>query len=406
VGVPNELRIQRLRRAFRDRYGHAGAFVATAPGRVNVIGEHIDYNELSVLPMAIQRRVALVFRPRADETIRIANARRSFPDGRFALRPTIPPHPVGAWCNYVKAAAEELATGYGAHHGLDAIVDSTIPVAAGLSSSSALVIATALAIAHTNELEIPPLELAGRMAAAERYVGTQGGGMDQAISLLAQSGTASRIDFDPLRVTAVPIPPAWRFIVAHSLSAAEKSGRVQAVYNQRTRECREALARVAAHIGPAGSRPTYATLTATHAVEELVAVAESHLDGAPRRRFRHVVTEADRVRRAEMAMREGDLEALGAVLRDSQASLRDDYEVSTPDLERLVDFALEAGAAGARLTGAGMGGCAIALCTDDRLDEVMGMLERKFYGARAWSGALDDVLFVAEPSSGATVTSL
>jgi galactokinase len=403
-----------LRAAFDAHFGApAPALLVRSPGRINLIGEHIDYNDLSVLPMAIGRHVRLLVRPRGDTRIRIASLSAGFGAREFQLDADIPPYPVGDWGNYVKAAVQALARSHDGLHGFDAALDSTLPVAAGLSSSSALVIGVALTLLGANGRTWDPVALAEEMARAERYTGTQGGGMDQAICAGAIEGTASRVDFAPLRITPVPVPAEWRFVVAHSLSRAEKSGGAQATYNRRTVECREAVGRVAEHLagrragGPAGGEPaSYRRLLAEHDVTELVGVSEQVLEGDLHKRFRHVVTEADRVRRAEDALRRADFAKFGGLLTASHASLRDDYEVSSPALDELVGIAEAAGAGGARLTGAGMGGCIIAVARAGDVEGVLDRLRAEFYVPRAPSGPLGDHLFLAEPSGGATITRL
>jgi galactokinase len=392
-----------LRAAFDAHFGApAPTLFVRSPGRINLIGEHIDYNNLSVLPMAIGRHVRLVVRPRADARVRIASLSPGFGAREFALGPEIPPYPVGDWGNYVKAAAQALARSHEGLHGVDAALDATLPVAAGLSSSSALVIGVSLALLSANGRTWEPVALAEQMAQAERYTGTQGGGMDQAICAGAVEGTASRVDFAPLRITPVPVPTDWRFVVAHSLSRAEKSGAAQTTYNRRTVECREAVERVAGHL--AARRPaSYRELLAEHDVGELVRIGERVLDGDLLKRFRHVVTEADRVRRAEAALRAADLPTFGTLLSASHASLRDDYEVSSAALDELVGIAEAAGAAGARLTGAGMGGCIIAVAQAASVERVLDRLRTDFYVPRSAPAPLGDHLFLAEPAGGARV---
>ena len=404
--VPGELRA-----AFDAHFGApAPTLFVRSPGRINLIGEHIDYNNLSVLPMAIGRHVRLLVRPRSDGRVRIASLSAGFGAREFLLGPDIPPYPVGDWGNYVKAAAQALARAHDGLHGVDATLDSTLPVAAGLSSSSALVIGVALTLLGANDRTWDPVALADEMAKAERYTGTQGGGMDQAICAGAVEGTASRVDFAPLRITPVPVPAAWRFVVAHSLSRAEKSGGAQVTYNRRTVECREALSLVEGRLtgrGRSGSGGRgYRELLATYSAGELVEVGARVLDGDLLKRFRHVVTEADRVRRAEAALRQADLATFGTLLSASHASLRDDYEVSSTALDELVGIAERAGAVGARLTGAGMGGCIIAAAPASSVEGVLDRLRTDFYVPRPSSGPLGDHLFLAEPAGGATVTRL
>jgi len=375
-----------------------------APGRVNLIGEHIDYCGLSVFPMALRRSVRIEFSPRSDREMRLANRDPGFAPSAFAVSESTPPGPAGDWSNYARAAAQALAQRFPGLRGIDALVESDLPIAAGLSSSSALLVAIALAIMHENRVTMPSLELMELLARGERYVGTAGGGMDQAIILGARAGYASRIDFHPLRLTPIAVPTGWQFIVAWSLVHAEKSGAARQAYNERTRQGEEARRLVATRI----RRPedtTYPALLAAASVDELLKAARASLPQVLSRRFRHVITEGTRVRQGEAAMAAGNLGAFGQLLDASHPSLRDDYEVSHPELDRLVDVAREAGAAGARLTGAGFGGSIVALCRVERAPEVVSALREKFYAPR---GAADDVerhVFAAEPSGGAEVMS-
>jgi len=252
---------------------------------------------------------------------------------------------------------------------------------------------------HANAVSIPSVELMDLLATGERYVGTAGGGMDQAIILGAQAGCASRIDFHPLRLTPTAVPAGWQFIVAQSLVHAEKSGAARQAYNERPRQSDEARRLVATRLG----RPddtTYTALLAAASVEELLDASRT-LSAVLVRRFRHVVTEGTRVRQAEAAMAAGELTAFGTLLDASHRSLRDDYEVSCGELDQLVELAREAGAAGARLTGAGFGGSIVALCNVDRAPRVMAALRERFYLPRGAAG--EDHVFAAEPSAGAEV---
>lgn len=393
--------LDQLQSAFTAAFGGIRATrLARAPGRVNLIGEHVDYCGLSVFPMAIQRGVQILFQPRADRAVRVVNA-GGFGSREFAVEPRPPAFEVGDWGNYLKAAVQGLAGRYHIRRGMDALVWSDLPIAAGLSSSAALVVATALALLEANETPVDRRALMELLPEAERYVGTQGGAMDQAISLGAVPGTASRIDFNPLRVRPTPVPADWRFVVASSLGAAEKSGGVQAAYNARTRDCAAALARVAQEFG--GQRPeSYSALMAARPVSALLDMAVRVLDGVLLQRFRHVVTEGARVPEAERAMAAGELESFGDLMNASHESLRVDYEVSTVALDELVAIARRAGAAGARLTGAGFGGCIVALCDPRTVGGVLSALTERFYLPLGFTGDISG-LFVAQPSGGASV---
>ena len=182
--------------------GRGAALLARAPGRVNLIGEHTDYNGLPVLPIAIDRDVLVAARRRDDDHVDLSNTDAAFPPRQYAVAAAIPPSPAGDWANYAKAAAEALVAELG-RRGLGALpggafrVDGRVPLAAGLSSSSALLVACGLAHLSLAGVALPPAELAELFARAERYVGTLSGGMDQATALLARADHALRIDFFP-----------------------------------------------------------------------------------------------------------------------------------------------------------------------------------------------------------------
>ncbi len=383
-------------------FAASASHVVRAPGRVNLIGEHIDYCGLPVFPMALRQSVRIAFHPRADQETRLVNRDPRFAPSAFAVSESIPPAPAGDWSNYARAAAQALAQRFPHLRGVDALVESDLPIAAGLSSSSALVVAMALAIMHANRVTVPSLELMDLLERGERYVGTAGGGMDQAIILGARAGCASRIEFHPLRLTPTPVPARWHFIVAWSLVHAEKSGAARQAYNERTQQCDEARRVVAARLGQPEDI-TYPALLAAAPVEELLQVAGGTLSEVLSRRFRHVVTEGTRVRQAEAAMVARDFTAFGELLDASHQSLRDDYEVSHPELDRLVGLAREAGAAGARLTGAGFGGSIVALCRVERAPEVVAALRERFYAPRGAADGVGRHMFTAEPSAGAEV---
>jgi galactokinase len=369
---------------------------------VNLIGDHIDYAGLSVLPMAIQRQVHAAARPRADRTVRVANVDPGFGPRAFEISPDVLPGPRGDWGNYVQAAIVHLERHYGKLRGFDALIDSTLPVAAGLSSSSAMVILGALSALAASGIQLPPLELAHELAEAERYVGTRGGGMDQAICLGARAGCASRVDFDPLALTPVAVPPRWRFVIASSLVRAEKAGAARTAYNTRRRDVEQAVRAVARELRDAEA-VTPRQLLRAYPTEDLIEMATRVLPEVPQRRLRHVLTEAARVHRAVAALESEDASLFGDLMYRSHESLRDDFDVSCPELDRLVELAAAGGADGARLTGAGFGGSAVILCDVDRTQDVLRALVDQFYDGRCRGDALDDALFVAEPSAGASV---
>ena len=408
-------------------------WTAIAPGRVNLIGEHTDYNGLPVFPIAIDRDVRIEFAVLDDPVVRLDSPLARFDPFRFRLDRPVEAAAQGDWSNYVRAAARGLLEhGVELRHGIDGIVTGDVPVASGLSSSSALVVASALALLTANGVAVggeggpisamshPPmsrLELAALMARAERFVGLEGGGMDQAACLHGVVGHALRIEFDPLRVTPVAVPEGWRWVVVSSLARAEKSGGAREAYNERARQCREALGLVSAGADDALATParrqtptrrhpgvravSYQDLAAIDDLDGLLRYARRALAPVLFRRFRHVVTEGRRVALAEVAMRKGDMRRFGDLMVRSHASLRDDYEVSTGELDAIVEVALEAGAAGARLTGAGFGGCAVALCDDATVGPVTEALAARFYEPRLGRSPTGDMMFAVQAGGGA-----
>ena len=213
---------------------------ARAPGRVNLIGEHTDYSNLPVLPVAIDRSTIVVAAANATGEIEVANADPAWPPRRFAIERRIPPYETGDWANYVKAAIQGVLDRFDGRdnwRGASIVVDGRVPPAAGLSSSAALTVSTAMAFMAVNELELDPLETATMVARSEWYVGTRAGGMDQAASILGRRDHALFIQFDPLRVRAVKMPSNAALVVAESREIADKSGMLRAEYNRRVVEC-------------------------------------------------------------------------------------------------------------------------------------------------------------------------
>ncbi len=400
-------RLRALRAEFVRHFGDsAGTRLVRAPGRVNLIGDHTDYNGLPVFPMAIQRDMAILFRLRFDGEIRLHNTDPHFAPRRFHLGPEIAPEAQGDWGNYLRAAGQAIFRAHGSLLGIDGVVSGDVPVASGLSSSSALVVACGLALVVANDIKTSSEELAVLLAEGERYVGAEIGGMDQAISLGGQRNAAFRIDFNPLRLQRTPVPPDWTFIVASSLVRAPKSGSARNVYNARTRECREALDAFLDHPKVPGEIDGYEALVGTLSLGEILAVAVQALQNPLLKRLRHTVTEAARVADARAAMLRDDPETFGQLMTSSHRSLRDDYDVSCPELDELVEISLDSGAYGARLTGAGLGGCAVALCRSDSVEPVLAALRRHYYEGRTYEGALDDHLLAAQPSDGASLVEL
>jgi galactokinase len=335
-------------------------YTVEAPGRVNLIGEHIDYHGLPVLPIALERRVRIDFRSRADK--RITASSNGHGPREFEWSDALTPVAQGDWENYVRAAARAVARKWGVGAGIDATIHSDLPEAAGLSSSSALIVACTLALLRANGINASFEELMEVLPEGEHFVGTRGGGMDHAASLASRQSCASLIEFAPLAIRHVPIPSGWSFLVAHSGVTAEKSGAVRERYNARRKAGSTALARLGAS--------TYREVLD----RDVAPLAASLSTLEEQDAFLHTTSEALRVRQAVAAMERGDAETFGRLLSESHASLRDRLHVSCRALDHLVDAATASGALGARLTGAGFGGCIVAFCLTDQLDRVRASL--------------------------------
>jgi galactokinase len=392
--------------AFQERFGCVPTHLARAPGRVNLMGEHLDYNGLPVLPMALQREVRIALRPRDDGTIVLHTTSSEFPVVEFEILPGIVPSPRGHWGNYVKAPADQLARRFAIWRGFEGVLGSDIPVAAGLSSSSAIVTAVGLALAHINEVSLEERAFAELLAEAERFTGTRGGGMDQAISLGARAGCAAKITFGPLRIQHTPVPEEWCFVVADTGVRAEKSGPAQRTYNLRRSECEEALAQVVQHVVRRGLVRTtpagYPDLLRQLGPERILSIGQEVLAGSLFRRLRHVVSEVGRVEEAVDLLRAADLAGFGALMDASHGSLRSDFLVSSAELDELTAVAREGGATGARLTGAGLGGCIVALADRATVGSVLETLVNEYYEPRQLTDRLDARLFIATASRGAS----
>jgi galactokinase len=315
---------------------------------VNLMGDHTDYNDGFVLPMAIGLECVVEAAPaRESATIR-ARSRELGGDVVVAASGYDDPRTVvPAWGRFVAGAARVLAERGASVPGAELDISSSVPVGSGLSSSSALSVALTLALADLGGLPLEGVDAARLALAAEvAATGVPGGLMDQLAALFGRAGHALLIDCRSFAIEPVPIAPDVGVIVVH---CGLPRTLAESAYGSRRAECEA----VAVRLGIAALRD---------ATFDQVADAP---------RARHVVTENARVLRTAAALASGDLAVLGPLLSESHASLRDDYEVSTPELDVLVDILVESGAAGARLTGAGFGGCVVALAPRADADDVL-----------------------------------
>jgi N-acetylgalactosamine kinase len=442
---------------FENKFGRSPEFVVKAPGRVNLIGEHTDYNGFPVMPISIPFTITAAVSSRNDKKINIINRNNGFEPSEFEIEKEIAPSKTGHWVNYVKAAASIMADELHSNlHGMDAYFDGNIPSSAGLSSSSALVIASALSLLTVNSIKLPAIELAEMMAEGERYVGTQGGGMDQAICLLGKENKSVKIDFFPLRCNYYPFPADFSIIVAHSLIRSSKTENSLVKYNRRPAECRLATAMINAlyPVNPRMKRlgdlshqdffgefknigdfvdeafpcDSYSlkniAIVTGDTSESLTMKYLLTRDGIPmpepeegfliRQRVLHILTEAKRVEMSCEALLDNDAEKFGKLMNESHYSCDINYGISTPELNALSSILRDSGAAGARLTGAGFGGCAIALVRDKDISKIMESAIDLYYGKYLskthpeLSGANrgENILFSAKPAQGAIVQPL
>jgi galactokinase len=325
--------------------------------------------------MALQRSIHVRFEPRTDR--RICADSEHYDPREFEWTEALSPVARGDWENYLRAAAQAVSGKWGVLRGIDAHISSNLPAAAGLSSSSALIVAFTLALLRANGISATFEELMEILPDGEQFVGTRGGGMDHAASLASRAGCASLIRFAPVSVQHIPIPAGWTFLVAHSMHTAEKSGPVRERYNAVRAAGAEALRKL--------GFGSYAE-----------AIESVELNGTQQPVFVHIISEARRVFECIGAMQSDDPERFGRLLLDSHASLRDRLQVSSAALDRLVESAMASGALGARLTGAGFGGCAVVLCRRSDVDKVRDGLVDRFYSRNPAAP-----VFAAEAGAGA-----
>ncbi|HYO39506.1 MAG TPA: galactokinase [Nocardioidaceae bacterium] len=371
---------------FADRYGRTPAGVFAAPGRVNLIGEHVDYNGGLCLPMALPHATYAAAAPRDDDTVTVAS--RQQPDEPFSARlGELSPETVNGWAAYAAGVVWALREDGWDLPGMDIAVDSRVPVGAGLSSSAAIECAVALAVAELAGVQVDDEVRAALVRASMRaesdVAGAPTGGMDQTIALFAEAETALLIDCRDWSTRLVPWDPAAADLTLLVVDTKASHSLSDGGYEARRRDC-EAAAR---ELGVELLRDV---------ADEQAALAALQ-DERIHRRVRHVFTEIARVEQAVGALEAGDFTSLGRTMTASHASLRDDYEVSCAELDVVVDTAMDQGALGARMTGGGFGGSAIALVPTGAVEAVAAAVEAA-YVDRAW---LEPDFLTALPAPGA-----
>lgn len=355
-----------LEARFRETFSRAPQLFR-APGRVNLIGEHTDYNDGFALPAAIDLAVLTAAAPRADRRLRVSS---------LAMRETFEfdldaePSPSASWTDYVRGVALMLERAGYRCEGADLMIDGDLPMGAGLSASAALEVSVACALTRIAGLDVDRLELAKICQRAENeFVGARCGVMDQYASCFGVAGCVLALDCRRLESRPIPLPARARLVVCDSMARHRIA---DSEYNRRREECERAVALLSKHIdGIAALRDV---------TREELERRKNDLPEIVFRRARHVVGENERTLRAAAALEIGDLAECGRLIDLSHESLRDDFEVSCPELDRLVEIARGLGGVhGARMMGGGFGGCVICLVEAEAAERVAASL-RKSYG--------------------------
>ncbi|MGD9093145.1 MAG: galactokinase [Anaerolineales bacterium] len=372
---------ERVTEAFKQFYDAPPDTIVRAPGRVNLIGEHTDYNDGFVLPMAIDRALWIALRRRKDNRVLLHSLDFDTP-ADFSLHEI--EHGDG-WTEYVRGIAWVLSERGYALNGWEGVITGDVPIGAGLSSSAALELSLARAFWAVSDWEWDGKEIAQLSRLADnQWVGISSGIMDQMISAEGKAGHALLIDCRSLETSIVPLPPQNRVVI---LDTATRRGLVDSAYNERVAQCQVAA--------------RYFEVSALRDVSmEIFEERQDGLDPVTRRRARHVVTENVRTLGAVAAMRQGDAITLGKLMTASHQSLRDDYEVSSKELDIMVELAQEHETCyGVRMTGAGFGGCAVALVQDGGAAVFSHNISQAYQAATG----LKPNVFICTSSNGAEV---
>ena len=376
--------MSQIEKKFLETFGAEPDLVAAAPGRVNLIGEHIDYSDGFVLPFAIKDRTLVAARKRNDSTIRIASAQRRNKIVTVDIS-KVKPGLKGEWERYALGVLWAL----GVKDGVDLLIDGHVPLGAGLSSSAALECSVATAMNHLFDLGFNLEELARLTQKAEnQYVGVPCGIMDQSVSLMATQGSALLLDCRDLTTKNIPFDVASSGLELLIIDTQAHHALTDGGYAERRASCESVVAKLGItslrELSMEQLENSRGLLTETEFV-----------------RACHAVTEMKRVLECVTALSNSDFEKVGQLINQSHASLRDDYTVSCPELDTAVEAALAAGALGSRMVGGGFGGSAIALIQASKTTETIKAVEKAF----ASKGFKAPRFFTSLPSQGAELLS-
>ncbi|MBI2423134.1 MAG: galactokinase [Candidatus Hydrogenedentes bacterium] len=379
---------EEIANAFKDRFGAQPELIVRAPGRVNLIGEHTDYNDGFVLPMAIERDTLMAATPRSDGLLRVyAQNLDAFADLDLQYRARNADSP---WLDYISGVAEILAQSGRALHGANAVLMGDVPLGCGLSSSAALEMAALELFEALGGYRLEDAEAARLGQRVEnQWLGLSSGIMDQFASRCARAGHALFLDCRSLEYRSIPVQfEDAVFVIGNTMVSR---GLTASKYNERVAECRRACACLREHVPGAG------TALRDFTVEDWASVRES-LDETAHRRARHAITENLRTQEASLALEQGDAPGLGQLMNQSDASLREDYEVTCAELDVMTRVACQLpGCLGSRMTGAGFGGCTISLVEREHVGEFCRDLLR---GYQARTGLAGEV-YVTDAAAGA-----
>ncbi len=361
-----------MQRLFREVHvgDSQGVVVSRAPGRVNLIGGHTDYNEGFVLPAAIDRYIWVAARPREDSTVNVYAADYGEKASFKVDSPIFDEEHL--WANYVMGVADVMVKEGHTLGGVDMVVRGDIPQGAGLGSSGALLMATCMIFSEVFHLEIDPVDLAYVGKSAENsFVGVQCGIMDQFVSALGRRDHVLFIDCRTNDYDLIPIDLNYSIVVANTMVRRELAN---SAYNERRMQCSE------------GVRILNRRLPQIKALRDVSSEQfgryESGLHEVIRKRCRHVIGENSRVLEAAKALKDGDIERLGELMYESHRSLRDDYEVSCRELDALIEAVKETlGTVGARMTGAGFGGCTVNLVQREHAQSFVHEIKERYHAA-------------------------
>ena len=370
---------------FEAAFGEAPSVRVQAPGRVNLIGEHTDYNYGLVLPCAIDYRTVIVARQRDDHLVRVVAADYDGAIDAYSLDAPIARLDAPMWANYVRGVVDEMAKRGLPMRGMDLAIAGDVPQGAGLSSSASLSVAVCRLFASLPGFKgWTPIDLALIAQRAENdFVGCKCGNMDQISSAAGIQDHALMIDCRSLEVEPVPIPAGAAIMIFNSQVTR---GLVDSAYNTRRLQCEEA----ARHFGVPALRDVDMAMLDARGAE---------LDPVVLRRARHVVTENARVAAAAQALAAGDLERKGELMAASHASMRDDFEITVPLIDQLVEVVKAAigDAGGVRMTGGGFGGCVVALVPEDLVEAARAAVERGYRGPKGQQATI----YVCSAAAGA-----